>query len=75
MYPLDARSPPTPRAPPVYPQDVMNNDEVAMFCRAQHQLTASKLAEALVREAVRNRGSGDNTTVIAVRLQYAPPPP
>eukprot|EP00198_Chlamydomonas_reinhardtii_P012957 XP_001702294.1 predicted protein [Chlamydomonas reinhardtii] len=55
--------------------DVMSNEEVAMFCRAQHQLSAAKLAEALVREAVRNRGSGDNTTVVAVRLQYNPPPP
>ena len=53
----------------------MSNEEVAMFCRAQHQLSAAKLAEALVREAVRNRGSGDNTTVVAVRLQYNPPPP
>ncbi|KAG2424436.1 hypothetical protein HXX76_014489 [Chlamydomonas incerta] len=55
--------------------DVMSNEEVALFCRAQHQLSAAKLAEALVREAVRNRGSGDNTTVVAVRLQYNPPPP
>ncbi|KAG2431014.1 hypothetical protein HYH02_013543 [Chlamydomonas schloesseri] len=54
--------------------DVMSNEEVALFCRAQHQLSAAKLAEALVREAVRNRGSGDNTTVVAVRLQYNPPP-
>ncbi|GFR49698.1 hypothetical protein Agub_g11848 [Astrephomene gubernaculifera] len=54
--------------------DVMTNEEVAMFCRAQHQLSATKLSEALVREAVRNRGSGDNTTVIAVRLQYSGAP-
>ncbi len=53
----------------------MTNEEVAMFCKAQHQLTSAKLAEALVREALRNRGSGDNTTFVAVRLQYAPPPP
>ncbi|GIL54663.1 hypothetical protein Vafri_10393 [Volvox africanus] len=52
--------------------DVMTNEEVAMFCKAQQQLTAAKLSEALVREAVRNRGSGDNTTVVAVRLQYNP---
>ncbi|GIL80129.1 hypothetical protein Vretimale_12945 [Volvox reticuliferus] len=52
--------------------DVMTNEEVAMFCKAQQQLTAAKLSEALVREAVRNRGSGDNTTVVAVRLQYTP---
>ncbi|EFJ40700.1 hypothetical protein VOLCADRAFT_108028 [Volvox carteri f. nagariensis] len=50
--------------------DVMTNDEVAMFCKAQQQLTAAKLSEALVREAVRNRGSGDNTTVIAVYLLH-----
>lgn len=51
--------------------DVMTNEEVAQFCRAQHQLTAAKMSEALVREAVRNRGSGDNTTAVAVRIQYA----
>lgn len=53
--------------------DVMTNEEIAMFCKGQHQLSATKMAEALVREAVRNRGSGDNTTVVAVRLQYTPP--
>lgn len=51
----------------------MTNDEVGLFCKANHQLSAAKLAEALVREAVRNRSSGDNTTVVAVRLQYSPP--
>ncbi|GLC60565.1 hypothetical protein PLESTB_001627400 [Pleodorina starrii] len=35
--------------------DVMTNEEVAMFCRAQQQLTAAKLSEALVREALQQQ--------------------
>ncbi|KXZ51635.1 hypothetical protein GPECTOR_12g599 [Gonium pectorale] len=54
--------------------DVMTNEEVASFCRSQNSLSSARMAEALVREAVRNRGSGDNTTVVAIRLNAAGAP-
>ena len=42
------------------------------YCKTNHHLSAAKLSDALVKEATKNRGSGDNTTVVAIRVQYAP---
>lgn len=52
--------------------DVMTNEEVAMYCKTNHHLSAAKLSDALVKEATKNRSSGDNTTVVAIRVHYAP---